>query len=158
MRIATLLTSSVAVCGIWTAQADAKQLTLNMTSPYADMGQAFAAPDGSGVVLLHNHTDGVLSDDAANPLVGAKGDCFGSLRLSAGLMSGDGYCGYTDAGGEMIFVHWIMDPAASPHGAWQFSGGTGKWSTAVGGGIWSDPLVPGQKTGTTTISGTVEFK
>ena len=91
-------------------------------------------------------------------MAGLQGPCFGTARMTGGMMSGDGYCAYKDLDGNTAFVRWWMDNSASPAGAWVLAGGTGKWATATGGGLWSDNPGEGEDVTLTHITGMVDVK
>jgi hypothetical protein len=120
-----------------------------------DSSQMFMTGEADGIMQMSSTWDAIGED--GGPLAGLKGPCFGSARLAAGRISGDGYCAYTDADNNTFLVRWWMEDAAMPMGAWAAAGGTGKWAKATGGGTFED--VPGEAAGTSKshISGSIDF-
>ncbi len=89
---------------------------------------------------------------------GVTGSCFGAAILVGGGMTGDGYCAYTDPAGDKIMLRWWIANSIKPMGFWQLTGGTGKWQTAIGGGRWADAPGDREGTGTTHVTGMVDFQ
>ncbi len=123
--------------------------TVQSTTPYMT-GEA----DG----VFHLVSKWMPLEAPGTPLDGATGECFGAAAMVAGKMTGDGYCVYRDAGGDSITLRWWMANAAAPRGYWQFTGGTGMWAGAVGGGQWVDTPGEAENTGLSHVTGSVEFQ
>jgi hypothetical protein len=133
----------------------ADPVMVDFTAKSANSSNAFMTSETDGIFELRSVWDPI---DAGGPMAGLQGPCFGTARMTGGMMTGDGYCAYKGPEGDTALVHWWMDNVATPAGAWALVGGTGKWATATGGGLWSDS--PGESEGTsfTHITGTVDLK
>ncbi|SFD18865.1 hypothetical protein [Tropicimonas isoalkanivorans] len=91
------------------------------------------------LVVVHATTQysGFEGGNPDNPMESFKGDCFGSILVNAGTVSGGGNCHYTDQDGEMAVIGWTADGMSSEgrtQGTWEIVGGSGKWESATGGG------------------------
>lgn len=98
-------------------------------------------PVSDGLVVVRSNTTYVGFDDtgAGNPLAGATGNCWGSLMIKAGAVSGGGLCNYTDGDGDKAVMSWSSEkitPEGRNQGTWSVEGGTGKWAAASGGGAF----------------------
>ena len=153
IRMAIAATALAMLC----SAASAKDpIAIDVTARTADKTIAFMSGEADGIMSIASTWDPV--ENPGGSLHGIKGDCFGTARMAAGRMIGDGYCAYVDPEGQKLFVRWYIHDATSPVGTWQFAGGTGKWAGAVGGGLFAD--TPTDQKGVTLshVTGTVEFK
>jgi hypothetical protein len=122
--------------------------SVNATTP-------FMTGDADGIFNLQSTWDPI---DAAGPMAGLQGPCFGAARMTGGLFTGNGYCAFKDSDGETAIVHWWMENAPGPAGVWAIVGGTGKWATATGGGLFADSPGEGEGMTKTHITGMVDVK
>lgn len=148
----------IAVCAALVAvPLAADPVTIHATSEAVDKSQFVPTGEASGVLNFLFDFAPHTSGDPEDPLAGAAGPCFGLGKMAAGVTSGEGYCNFADAKGDMMVIHWAMEPTVKVRGSWQFVGGTGKWLAAAGGGYFYDTPPEGQGKPTTTFVGQVEF-
>lgn len=131
-------------------------IAIDFTAHTTNKTKAFMSGEADGIMSVASTWDPV--EDPGGALNGIKGDCFGTARMAAGRMIGDGYCAYTDPEGQTLFIRWYVHDATAPFGTWQFAGGTGKWAGAVGGGLFADTPTQQKDVILSHITGTVEFK
>lgn len=102
------------------------------------------------------------AEDPANPMNGMSGACFGSTEVKAGVVSSNGYCNWTDTGGDKVVIRWIgshVDAKGAVHGTWILHGGTGKWVGATGGGTYAAaPAGPDSKDRVNQVEGAITLR
>jgi hypothetical protein len=152
---ARLLALAVAALAL-PVPAGAEPAMIDFIAHTTDSSQMFMTGQADGIMELGSVWDRIGAE--GGPLAGLKGPCFGTARMSGGMISGEGYCAYTDDGGDTFFVRWWMENAAAPNGAWVAAGGTGKWATATGGGVFEDMPGETEGTGKSHITGMIDFE
>ena len=148
-----LLASAMAVLA---SPSLAEPVMIHFIARSVNATEVFMTGDADGIIDLKSTWDPI--DAAGGPLAGLHGPCFGTARISGGLMTGDGYCAYKDAEGNTAIVHWWMDNTADFAGAWTLAGGTGPWASASGGGLWADTPGESPDVGMTHITGMVSMQ
>ncbi len=91
-----------------------------------------ALPDGRK--LVHTTLSGVLiEDNPESPLHLLSQDCSGTdlIGSDGSPQQIGGACAGIDADGDLMRISYLNTP---PDGAWQYTGGTGKFSGITGGG------------------------
>lgn len=94
---------------------------------------------GEDLTVVHTQSDytGYETGNPESPFASLAGPCFGTTLIDAGEVSGDGYCSYTDADGDMVLMQWQamgLTEEGRTTGEWSVRAGTGKWADASGGG------------------------
>ncbi|MCB1501265.1 MAG: hypothetical protein KDK07_16025 [Bauldia sp.] len=149
-----LVAASAVVC--LATPSLAAPVAVDFTARSTNSGSMYMTGEADGLFHSNSAWDAVGEEGGA--MAGLSGPCFGSGRVSGGKMSGDGYCAFKDAEGNMALVHWWLDNSAALGGVWSLAGGTGKWATATGGGTWSDSPGDGENIMMTHIIGVVDMK
>ncbi|SLN10198.1 hypothetical protein ROA7450_00002 [Roseovarius albus] len=101
--------------------------------------------DNHVVLQTSSSYDKMQMEDASHPLHGGAGPCFGAVEMSAAKVAGHGMCLFTDAGGDVMVLHWHatgQDDSGALVGDWEISSGTGKWNGATGGGQFASKTDP----------------
>jgi len=136
--------------------AGADPVAVDFTAVSKSASAAYMTDKTNGVLSLTGTWEPVAAP--GSPFDGISGDCFGSARMIAGRMTGDGYCGYKDKDGETLLIRWWLENTAAPVGSWLVAGGTGKWATASGGGAFADSEPDANGVSKSHIVGTVDLK
>ncbi len=83
-----------------------------------------------------------IAQDTSTPNHLAVGDCYASVDAQGELESVQGYCAFTDRGGDRYFVRFERG-TGEEDGRWSVIAGTGKWDGATGGGTYvSETISP----------------
>jgi hypothetical protein len=108
-------------------------------------------------VMGVNKYETMKTEDAANPMNGASGDCFGFIEIRDEEWSGEGYCKLTDADGELFITHW--EPNGPPLDySWTLIGGNGKWVGSSGGGKITQTMDDKMEAFESVFSGEITLK
>ena len=137
MKINRVFTALVA--SFLATPALAAPVAVDFVGKSTSAGGTFMTGDADGILNLQSMWEPVEGDGA---MAGLHGPCFGAARMAGGVIAGNGYCAFKDAMDQTVLIHWWMENAKSPAGVWAIVGGTGKWATASGGGLFVD--MPGE--------------
>lgn len=132
MRTAFCRTAAVIAVAVSTS-AFAANFSGKGTVTYATASDAVDLK--SGGKLVRTHLKGVvLSDDPKSVLNRSLQDCIGTTLINkkGEPQLAGGYCDGVDADGDVWLISWRGN--ASGGSDWVFTGGTGKYSGANGGG------------------------
>ena len=107
----------------------------------------------SHIILLASMEETVVPDDATSPWQGATGPCGGAVEIKDGIISGQGFCTFTDTEDDKFVISWTaqaMNEKGGPMGVWELVGGSGKYAEASADGTYDD--VPGENPERSTIA------
>lgn len=122
----------------------------NCSGYWVSVGQSTEVIDlGNGNSLVVFRANNInISDDKASPIHMTAGDCAGTALTNDGRTSASGRCSRKDKDGDTYNFEWSF-PAGADKGAWNFVGGTGKFTNLRWSGWYQQTMADGKSSGGT---------